>query len=200
MSEKLQESLSALMDGEANELELQRLLASSDNEDLRATWSRFNLVRGVTSGLDLAPIPGVDKGSDFAARVRVAVGVDAGGQTSHWERVKRPFTSLAVAASVAAAVVVGGIQINGADSVAGSAAVAANVSPVGFVNSPGATPVNASFGTQRLPKHVATSAQQYQDLARKQMNRYMRQHAEQAALNSPQGLVPFVRASYTESP
>ena len=35
--------------------------------------------------------------------------------------------------------------------------------------------------------------QAYRDLARQRANRYMQQHVEQAALNSPQGLVPFAR-------
>ena len=51
MSEKLRESLSALMDDEANELELERVLSQIDqDEDLRQAWSRFNSTRVVLAG------------------------------------------------------------------------------------------------------------------------------------------------------
>ena len=47
----LRESLSALMDDEANELEIQRLLSQiSDNSELRQTWTRYSRVRGALSG------------------------------------------------------------------------------------------------------------------------------------------------------
>lgn len=45
--EALNESLSALMDNEANELEFRRVLAALDDERVRATWSRYQLVRAV---------------------------------------------------------------------------------------------------------------------------------------------------------
>ena len=41
--EALQESLSAVMDNEADELELRRVLASSGDEELRSTWSRYHM-------------------------------------------------------------------------------------------------------------------------------------------------------------
>ena len=45
--ETLQESLSAVMDNQADELELRRVLAASDDPELRATWSRYQLARAV---------------------------------------------------------------------------------------------------------------------------------------------------------
>ena len=42
--EALHESLSAVMDNEADELELRRVLAG-DNPELRAIWSRYQLAR-----------------------------------------------------------------------------------------------------------------------------------------------------------
>ncbi len=47
MDERLKESLSALLDGEADELELQRLLAQSERGELRSLWSRYHQVRNV---------------------------------------------------------------------------------------------------------------------------------------------------------
>ena len=46
--EALQESLSAVMDNEADELELRRVLAAAgDDAELRGTWSRYQLARAV---------------------------------------------------------------------------------------------------------------------------------------------------------
>jgi len=43
--EALQESLSAVMDNEADELELRRVLSATDDADTRATWSRYPVAR-----------------------------------------------------------------------------------------------------------------------------------------------------------
>ena len=46
--EALQESLSAVMDNEADELELRRVLAAAgDDAELRGTWSRYQIARAV---------------------------------------------------------------------------------------------------------------------------------------------------------
>ncbi|KEZ71739.1 RNA polymerase sigma-H factor AlgU, partial [Pseudomonas syringae pv. syringae FF5] len=43
--EALQESLSAVLDNEADELELRRVLNAIDDADTRATWSRYQVAR-----------------------------------------------------------------------------------------------------------------------------------------------------------
>lgn len=50
MSEQIRESLSALMDGEADELELRRLLAEDNADLVRSTWSRYHLLRDSMKG------------------------------------------------------------------------------------------------------------------------------------------------------
>ncbi|KXU39050.1 hypothetical protein AXE65_10650 [Ventosimonas gracilis] len=54
----LHESLSALMDGEASELELQRLLKQSESQALRQQWQRWQIARAVLHGQkqSLAPL------------------------------------------------------------------------------------------------------------------------------------------------
>lgn len=65
----LTESLSALMDNEASELELQRLLKALDADpDLKTTWSRYQIVSAGLKG----KLPGLAS-SDFAARISAAV-------------------------------------------------------------------------------------------------------------------------------
>jgi sigma-E factor negative regulatory protein RseA len=194
MNERMRESLSALLDDEANEMELQRLLQSADDDELRHIWGRYNIARDVASGQQLAHL-----NLDVSKRVQSALAETRASDLmplrSFKQRVLRPLTSLAVAASVAATVVVGGQQLAqvGESTHGGERAFAVSASPVGMVNSLGATTVQASYGTRALPVLLPATRTAYEQLARQRMGRYMQEHAEHAALNSPQGLIPFAR-------
>jgi sigma-E factor negative regulatory protein RseA len=196
MSEKMRESLSALLDGEANELEMERVLAHiAADPELRQAWVRYNLVRSVTAGH-----PPSHPQLDVSVAVREAATGRTPGYGGFRQRFMRPLASVAVAASVAATVVFGGqqlaqLQANSHDS----QAIASSVSPVGLVNSLGATSVQASFGTrQAVPVLEPATGTAYQELARQRLEKYMQEHAEHAALNSPGGLVPFARVPYLQ--
>lgn len=196
MSEQLRESMSALMDDEANELELQRLLKQvGDDSELRATWVRYNAVRSAMSGQHISHLQ-----LDISSRVREAIDASpagAGEKESLRQRLFRPMASFAVAASVAATVVIGGqqlAQVSGNDPY-GADAIASGASPVGLVNSLGATTVRASYGTEAIPVLQPAARTAYKELARQRMQMYMQEHVEHAALNSPHGLIPFARVS-----
>lgn len=139
----LAESLSALMDNEASELELQRLLKALDADpELRATWSRYQISSAGLKG----KLP-VMASSDFAARVSAAIDAEetyspvavampdaVGGNVvampmRWWQQIGR----VAVAASVAGALVVGVQQYQ---------AVAPQSSDIA-ANTPAATPAVA---------------------------------------------------------
>jgi sigma-E factor negative regulatory protein RseA len=191
MTEKMRESLSALMDDEANELELERVLSRiGDDHDLRAAWGRFNGARDAMSGQSQSWSQ-----LDISSQVSLALASEQGSQSNRWQRLMRPVASFAVAASVAATVVIGGqqlAQIGAGDDA--SRSVAAGVSAVGFVNSLGAMPVQASYGTRSaVPALRPATRTAYSELARQRMTRYSQEHAEHAALNTPQGLIPFAR-------
>jgi sigma-E factor negative regulatory protein RseA len=193
MSEQLRESLSALMDDEANELELERVLSRiGDDDDLRASWSRFNGAREALSGQSRSL-----SRCDISKQVSSALASEQASPSGRWQRMMRPVASFAVAASVAATVVIGGqqlAQLGAGDPYDGGRSVAAGVSPVGFVNSLGATPVQASYGTRSaVPALQPATRTAYAELARQRMTRYSQEHAEHAALNTPQGLIPFAR-------
>lgn len=49
MDERLKESISALLDDEANELEIRRIVNKSSDGELRALWGRYNKVSDVIS-------------------------------------------------------------------------------------------------------------------------------------------------------
>ncbi len=104
MSEYEQESLSALMDGETDELELRRLLKSMESDpELAQRWQRYHLAqsilhdRGVPVSADIATDvasalevePAFDKASDAAP---------SSTPTPQW---RQQVTRVAIAASVA---------------------------------------------------------------------------------------------------
>jgi sigma-E factor negative regulatory protein RseA len=188
MNERLRESLSALMDNEADELEIERVLARvGEDGELRSAWLRYNLVRNSLQGHPLAHLDW-----DISQQVRAAVATATGG-AGFRQRFLRPLTSLAVAASVAATVVLGGqqlIQISGGDS------RDLPVDPFPVSSSYGyteGTAVRASYGMQELPGLQPVTRNAYNELAQQRSRRFMQAHAEQAALNSPNGLLPFAR-------
>ena len=193
MSERLRESLSAMIDGEANELELERVLSRIGKDDeLRQTWVRYSAVRTLNTGGQVA-----NMSLDVSQAVREAIQSEGGSEgvqkpAGAAQRFLKPFASFAVAASVAATVVIGGQQLYqiGDDPYQNTIAGA---SAVGFINSAGATAVQASYGTQSRPTLQPTVKTAYRELARQRMQKYMQEHAEHAALNSPGGLIPFSR-------
>lgn len=132
-----QESLSALMDGEANELDMARALrAAAESDDLRAYWRRQHLIRESMSGQSAATMAA---GFDVSEAVRTAI-------ASEKRRYANPLISMAVAASVTVAVVLGGQQ-----------ALLFNENPNNPVTAPGAIvqvlgtgAVQASFGESQV--------------------------------------------------
>jgi len=190
MSELMRESLSALMDDEANELEVERVLARiASDSDLRQVWVRYNAVHSLAAGQVPAHLE-----LDISSRVSEAIAGGSRVSTGFRERFMRPLASMAVAASVAAAVVLGGQQLAQLEADSYDAqAIASSVSPVGMVNSLGATSVQASYGTSGVPQLQPATRTAYQELARQRLHKYMQEHAEHAALNTPNGLVPFAR-------
>ncbi|GHD28349.1 sigma-E factor negative regulatory protein [Parahalioglobus pacificus] len=189
MSEKLRESLSALMDDEADELELERVLSQiSQNDELRSSWQGYHHARDAAAG-QASTFTGID----ISARVREAIaqdGATAQGKAPWW----RPVASFAVAASVMATVGLGGQQLSQLNSgYQDRSSYAGNVSPVGLHNAVGATPMRASYGTRSVPALQPATNEAYRELARQRLKQYGQSHAEQAALNTPQGLIHFAR-------
>lgn len=189
MSDALREGLSAVMDGEGDELTLRRLLARSDDPELRGAWARYHLARdALRDGVGLRPA------RDLAGAVRAAV--DEEGQRRAPRRgAWRAVASFAVAASVTAVVVLGGRELTGVGDPAAPLAA-----PAGLVNNIGAAPVRASFGTRAQPPSRPGATSAYEQLARERLQLFSQEHAEHAALNTPQGLIPFARVPELDQP
>jgi len=208
MSDKLRESVSALIDGEADELELRRLLTTEDFDTARQTWSDFHRSRGALFGVN-ASIAQLDISgrvrSALEAEVQETGAQEIGARTARTPRWWRPVTSVAVAASMAAVVVVGIRGMAGGDATAGASsgiAVAAsdiraesvsaasgagNFANAGRVFAPvplrGNT-VSANYGgvpTHLVPAQTYTNAQsraEAEALMRRRLQQYLLMQAE----------------------
>ena len=76
MDDKLRESISALMDDEANELEAQRVLSKAGSVELSDTWKRYHKVRDLMSGMSKLPASSINERAlqiDVSANVAAAI-------------------------------------------------------------------------------------------------------------------------------
>ena len=72
-SQILAESISALMDNQASELELQRILKATEQDaEVKATWSRYQLTSAILRG-EHTSVTQPQAMSDFAARISAAI-------------------------------------------------------------------------------------------------------------------------------
>jgi sigma-E factor negative regulatory protein RseA len=192
-AQTLQESLSALLDNETEELELRRLLAVSDDGAMRATWARYQVARAVLHNDLLLPH------LDLAAKVSAALADEAApvapvaARRLPWGGLGR----LAVAASVTVAVLAG-VRLYNQDEITstqlaqrdapsmlarpqlqGPAILAGYTPNAGAernISANGASTAELTWQQQRLPA-------------------YVRQHAQQAAALGAQTAVPYARAA-----
>lgn len=190
--EALQESLSAVMDNEADELELRRVLAAcGEDAELRATWSRYQLARAV-----MHREPAMPK-LDIAAAVSAALAdevVPAPRSRSPWRNVGR----LAVAASVTLAVLAGVRMYHQDDSVANGLAQQGATPQIALPQVQG--PAVLAGYTQDEAPQVITNAQGGQTTWHEQrLPGYLRQHAQQSAVSGTDSALPYARAASLES-
>jgi sigma-E factor negative regulatory protein RseA len=225
----LAESLSALVDNQASELELQRILKASESDaEVSATWSRYQVAGAVMRG-DM-PAFAI---SDFASRVSAAIEaeeahrvVPAETKATHWWQNMARF---AVAASVAGGVILFSQNYSGiSDSnvqvasgmaetpvVAPAASIpsgyhgqALSLRTVGMQNGYEArqpdnrqvifVPRQITGGERALATDATTSDVESVEDVRDYLFKLIEAHADNAALNSSQGMLPFARVVLTE--
>lgn len=216
---QLGESLSALADNEASELEVRRLLAESEQDaGLRECWHRYQLARSVMKD------EMVEISTEFADRIRDAVAHMELEQTTSnpgeqrrqtlFSRWKFNSGKVAIAASVAAAVLIGSQQMNLVSFNSGDSEEFARQQAEPMPTAPSAINVptinvqNVSGGDAILPRSRLPQGLQYspnvqqQQLQDEQIRRYIRQlmleHAEHSAQNSGSGLLPYARVPAEE--
>ena len=185
------ESLSAVMDGEAQELELRRTLdAVAGDASLRARWQRHHLVRDALHG----QFPN-------DAQIDVSKGVLEALETGK-PISRNPLWNMAVAASVTLAVVMAGQQLL-LPSTAGSPVPVLSELGGAVVPVLGAQPVQASLGSKPLPgptQQSVTAQESSQNIAvvydRLARDRYLAlngRHAAAAAYSHPAPYISYVR-------
>ena len=191
IEERDREALSALMDGEAQELEVRRTLdAVAGDASLRDRWQRHHRVRDALQG-------------QFASDTEVDVSRGVLEALETTKPVSRnPLWSMAIAASVTLGVVMGEQQLL-LPSTAGSSMPV--VSDLGGAVVPvlAAQPVQASLGSKPLPGSAQQSAALqessqgiavvYDRLARDRYRALNGRHAAAAAYSHPAPYISYVR-------
>jgi sigma-E factor negative regulatory protein RseA len=206
---QLKESLSALMDGQADELEVRRVLREvSGNDELRDTWRRHQLAAAAMR----RELP--EQVVDYSAAIRDALeNEESLGTKTTINRLIQPLGRFAVAASVAVIALVGVQQYNQSGTpvsapVASVEDVKVNLEPPQLRNSAefGIPPVtartvsatNGAEPSYSAPRSVVQVREVTPDnVTREQVQAYlndlMLQHTEHAAMNTNQGMLPFAR-------
>lgn len=186
------EALSALMDGELQDLELRRTLGRvSEDASLRALWQRHQQVSEALQSKRVSA-PSIDVSSSVMESLE--------GKPS---LSRNPIWSIAIAASVTIAVVMGGQQLLTPSAGVSSSPLISDIGG-GVVPVMGAQPVQASLGAKSIPV-TSRPAQDstvvpedvsavYERLARDRYRRLNPRHAQAAALSHPAPYISYVRA------
>ncbi len=184
MKERNNESLSALMDGEADELEVRRILNQLDSDDeLRDKWKNYHLMgslmrdesfdsvdltQGINSALDGEMAPSAGNDSDVSERPAEVV---ANTAKTAWYK---PLTSVAVAASVTLAVLLGVQSIETTDGVS----VANNQQPA---------------RGELAASTLSLEEQKALEDAQQQLQEYVLKHPADDVNSTQKGVLPFAR-------
>lgn len=197
MAQDYKESLSAMMDGEANELELRRTLKDADQEDFD-TWSRYQVASSIMKG---------DKdlflGSDISAAVAQAI-QDEPIQKQGMAASTKSWLSFAVAATVTLAVFAGvqfqntveGVQpvLQVADTKQDSAPVAAGIEGLSLQAEEGFATVAGQLQVPRVQDQQTVTERAVADsIAADRLNAHIKAHAENSSVNNNEGILTFAR-------
>jgi sigma-E factor negative regulatory protein RseA len=203
MSEQLKESLSAVMDGEADEFEIRRVLnEAAEDSELRGVWKRYHLVGSVMRG-EGRRLATRTLGREFWAQIDAdvtTISTEVGPVESEPESIARTsprwvwlqrVAGVGVAAGVAAAVViVFGGRSGGDDDVAMQSPQVVQVQQSDIQTTPAAL---VDDDGQPIDDVYPSSS----DLQR--AHAYMLHHAHQVALTNQTRTVPFVKVAAFQS-
>lgn len=181
MKDRNTESLSALMDGEADELEIRRILNQLDKDDeLRSKWKNYHLMgslmreesfdsidltQGINRALDGVAAP---SSNDEPAQKDTALVASA---KPAWYK---PLTSVAIAASVTLAVLLGVQSIEPTDG-------------IGLASHVSESPAELTASTLSLEE------QQQLEAAQQQLQEYVLKQPNIDGQDNTKGQLPFAR-------
>jgi len=214
MDDRIKESISALMDDEANELELQRVLSHADKNELSEIWASYHKIRTVMQS-EHDEFPAIDISQSVAqiiaqeAPLKVSEEVPEGTAPAfpsnllnienepskiagHRRYASRISGGLAIAASVAFAFIF--VLQNGVDSRlnVNNATLAFTSSVVNEQEASGLKYANASsISENRQPKIIV----EFSEAHARRFNEYLLRHAEHSVVSSPAGMMPLARVA-----
>lgn len=205
---QIKESLSALMDGQADELEVRRVLKSvSEDDELRDTWRRHQMAAAaMRRELPMQVV-------DYSSAIRNAIEHEPKlSSETGVGRLLKPLGRFAVAASVAAIAVIGvqqyGQAVNKTVPLASVDEVQVDLGAPQLRTAAefGIPPVTArTVSASNNPEQGYTAPRSVvqvstvvpDQITREQVQAYlnelMLQHTEHAAMNTNQGMLPFAR-------
>lgn len=187
MSEKQTESLSALMDGELDELSMRRLLNDVDSDPaMKAQWARYHLARDAIKGDS-----SVFAAMDISAAVSEALDQEPTSQQTTQKPWFKAFAGMSVAASVAFAVVIGA-RFNPLNEQPAFDAQLTNKSKVEIVKPDVSTFRSPSMIAQSPDAIDGVNEQELQQ-AQERLNSYLKQHAQDSAIGQGRTAMPFAR-------
>ena len=187
MNDRIKESLSALVDGETDELEVRRLLNQLEQDDaVRDTWQRYQMIgallrdepavnvdlsRGIAQAIAGEPMDEVVRLPQQAVR--------GGGHRMRW------LASGAVAATVTLAVLVG-VRVTQDDR-----------ETVQMAQTSQQMPASADIAGRSPVQLAEVSAEQVDpqqlEQAQRKLQEYVMQHTEQAAMSGGGSIMPYAR-------
>ncbi len=198
----LQQSLSALMDNEADELELFRVLKASDEPELRAAWTRYQVARAAMhnetafSSVDLSAqiMAAIDAEPALITPATVApAAILESRKTFSMPWLGR----VAIAASVTLAVL-GGVRFYNQDALQQESMVAQSDQRIPATSQAQNSVVLASYSGQRQTAPVEQSASEQESWYERRLPSYLRQHAQQTSVNKTESGLPYARAASLE--
>lgn len=231
-SPMLAESLSALMDNQASELEIQRLLKALEADpEIKSTWSRYQIASAGLKG-DLPVLASADFASCISAAIDAEETYSAKPDVSTsnpaintgnvvalpsrwWQQAGR----VAVAASVAGALIVGVQQYQSVDPQSVQMAANTQAAPAPSVenkaanlpsgiNAPAlsARTVAVQSGYETRPQESRRvmyvprqeAAPVYNEDISTYVNQLIQEHTDNASHNSGQGMLPYTRVILIE--
>jgi sigma-E factor negative regulatory protein RseA len=210
MSEEILNRVSAFADGECSETESRAALASLNNAETRATWSRYQLIGDAMRG-DMPRF--IDGG--FAGRVQQALALEPAilAPVARQPAWLRPVAGVAIAATVAAVAVFGVGQRAGVTTAPDGIQSAMIAKPpvndvaVGVIDAPpvfmemqsvpvavGRTPMDAGALINADEAWMqASSAAGSLPPAHSRLNSYIMNYSEQRTMMGSPGVLPYAK-------
>ena len=219
----LAESISALVDNQASELELQRILkASEEDSSVKESWARYQVVSSVLRGERIENVAqSACAMPDFAARISVAVAAEDQHAGVPTKKLQQGFLyqlgRIALVASVAGGMIVGVQQYESGISQQSEMAANTVIAPA-LPSGINAQTINTrtvalQSGYESRPQEsrrvmfqphpsAATTASVKTTVSDEALTLYVNQmiqaHSDNAVMNSNQGVLPYARVIVSE--